>query len=185
MPNLEELIKDMKGCEQTSGQSVYEHGISVCNQYDLWTKKQERWRTPDWMWRIFLDEIHPDEVVRNYLLFHDCGKPYCQIMLEGKRHFPNHACISGDVYLKLTGDMLVSKLISNDMVLHSSNAEEIDYKLENEWTKRDAFTLLIAALAEIHSNASMFGGIESTSFKIKWKNLDRRGKQIMRFYGLL
>lgn len=185
MSNLSGLIEDMKNCEQTVGQSVYEHGVSVCNHYDLWTKRQEQWRTPDWMWRIFPDEIHPDKVVRDYLLFHDCGKPYCQIMSEGKRHFPNHACISGDVYLKLTGDELVSKLIREDLTLHSSTADEIEHKLQYEWTRRDTFTLLLAAFCEIHSNASMFGGIESTSFKIKWKNLDRRGKQILRFYNVL
>jgi hypothetical protein len=44
-------------------------------------------------------------------------------------------------------------------------------------------TLLVAALAEIHSNAQLFGGIESVSFKSKWKNWDRRGKQIMKIFG--
>lgn len=41
-----------------------------------------------------------------------------------------------------------------------------------------AVALLLTGLAEVHANASMFGGIESTSFKIKWKNLDKRGRAI-------
>lgn len=41
-----------------------------------------------------------------------------------------------------------------------------------------AIALLLTGLAEIHANASMFGGLESTSFKIKWKHLDKRGRQI-------
>jgi hypothetical protein len=32
----------------------------------------------------------------------------------------------------------------------------------------------------ITSNASMFGGIESTSFKIKYKQLDKRGNQVLK-----
>lgn len=42
-----------------------------------------------------------------------------------------------------------------------------------------AKTNLIAGLSEIHANASMFGGIDSTSFKIKWKQISKRGKKIL------
>jgi hypothetical protein len=38
---------------------------------------------------------------------------------------------------------------------------------------------LLTGLCEIHSNARMFGGIESTGFKIKWKHLDKMGKRII------
>jgi hypothetical protein len=54
--------------------------------------------------------------------------------------------------------------------------------MNEEWSAKDAITLLIAALAEVHSNASLFGGIESTSFKIKWKTIDKRGRQICKRY---
>lgn len=37
---------------------------------------------------------------------------------------------------------------------------------------------LIAGLAEVHSNAKMFGGMDSTSFKIKWNQINKRGKVI-------
>jgi hypothetical protein len=43
----------------------------------------------------------------------------------------------------------------------------------------EAISLLITGLCELHSNAQMFGGIESTSFKIKWKHLSKMGKRIL------
>ena len=61
-----------------------------------------------------------------------------------------------------------------DMEVHTMKADDLD-----EFCQRpEAASLLITAMCEIHSNASMFGGIDSTSFKMKWKHLDRRGKQI-------
>lgn len=42
----------------------------------------------------------------------------------------------------------------------------------------DFKVLLITALCEIHSNAVMFGGIDSQSFKIKYKKLNRLGKNV-------
>lgn len=44
----------------------------------------------------------------------------------------------------------------------------------------ETLTLLVTSLCEIHANADMFGGIESSSFKIKFKQLDRRGNQIIK-----
>jgi hypothetical protein len=42
----------------------------------------------------------------------------------------------------------------------------------------EAATLWVAGWAEIHANAAMFGGFESTSFKIKRKHLLSRGKAL-------
>jgi hypothetical protein len=66
------------------------------------------------------------------------------------------------------------------MLFHTGCSEEVAKHLTKLDTK-SIITLLIASLAEIHSNAEMFGGIESTSFKIKWKNIDRRGKQVFKY----
>jgi hypothetical protein len=50
-----------------------------------------------------------------------------------------------------------------------------------EFSKRpEAMTLLLTGLSEIHSNCAMFGGIESTSFKIKWKHINKRGNAILK-----
>ena len=49
-----------------------------------------------------------------------------------------------------------------------------------EFAARDeAPTLLLTALAEVHSNAIMFGGLTSDSFKMKAKHLDKRGRQVL------
>jgi hypothetical protein len=39
------------------------------------------------------------------------------------------------------------------------------------------------AMAEVHSNAQMFGGENSDSFKIKAKHLEKRGRQVMSMRG--
>lgn len=46
-------------------------------------------------------------------------------------------------------------------------------------SRPQAIPLLLTALAEIHANAAMFGGLDSTSFKIKWKHLNKRGRQVL------
>ncbi len=67
------------------------------------------------------------------------------------------------------------------MCIHQCSATEID-EMCKIWSIKDAFTLLLAALAEIHSNSRMFGGENSDSFKIKFKKLEQRGKQICKYY---
>lgn len=54
-----------------------------------------------------------------------------------------------------------------------SNNFEDTVKIEN------LITHLIVALAEMNSNAEMFGGIDSDSYKIKYKNFDKFGKRIV------
>ncbi len=41
-----------------------------------------------------------------------------------------------------------------------------------------AANLMLTALAEVHANAEMFGGRDSVSFKIKWKQIDQRGRAL-------
>ena len=178
--------------EQTKGQTVYQHGLSVQNHfldllghlkfdYDL-----SDWRLPSWLNDFknqILSNLHSEEVISAYTLYHDCGKPFCRIVdIDGKVHFPNHAEVSRETYLTATGDLIVSNLIGWDMVLHTEPADSIQMRLESIWTIKDAITLLLVALSELHSNSKLFGGIDSISFKSKYKNLDRRGKQICKFY---
>lgn len=177
----------MKSCEQTQGMSIYEHGVSVNNYFiDLYnhihfnTDLNYEWKLPEWifeksLWASILDL----DIIYQYQIFHDCGKPFClSIDSDGKRHFPNHAEISKQVWLKSNSfndeNIQISKLISMDMDIHLLRDEGI-----NDFCKRkEAATLLITGLCEIHSNASMFGGIESVSFKSKFKNINKRGKKI-------
>ena len=179
--SFDEMVAAMLKCEQTKGQSVYQHGISV-NQYfhdlidslkGLYSLPDSKWKIPEWLEDYkdcILNNLHSMEQIEQYLLFHDCGKPYCRTE-EGK--FPNHAEISAYVWSCVNNDHTIRKLVADDMVLHTANSEEINQKLM-EWSTKDACTLLLAALSEIHSNARMFGGIDSVSFKMKWKHLDRR-----------
>lgn len=176
----------MKNCEQTVGQSVWDHGISVCHYFNrIVENNTEGMRIPEWFIhgkdKIFAN-LHDQKVINNYTIYHDCGKPYCRTAdEEGKIHFPNHAEISKGTYFAATEDTVVSNLIGYDMAIHTASSDEIA-KLCMVWNVKDAMTLLVVALAEIHSNARLFGGIESISFKSKWKNWDRRGKQIFKTF---
>ena len=185
----------MLNCEQTKGQSVLQHGQSVNEHvFDLISHLKSgsslkfNWRLPEWLntyQEQILANLHPDDVINEYTLYHDCGKPSCRTVDdEGRVHFPNHALVSKSVYLDIAGQsgQLVSNLIGWDMVIHTSSADEIAAFCENGWTIKDAFTLLLVSLSEVHSNAGMFGGIETNSFKSKQKKVERRGKQICKHY---
>lgn len=191
-------MREMLNCEQTKGQSVYQHGVSVKNHFDqlldhLKENTNINWKIPKWVYEYkddILVNLYNKKICDTYTLLHDIGKPYCkEIDSDGKVHFPNHAAVSKQIFLSLedltdfTADekQIIGNLIGWDMVLHQSNSEEIQEYL-NLWTAQDASTLLVVALSEIHSNAMMFGGLESSSFRIKLKQLDRRGKQICKHF---
>lgn len=178
--------------EQTKGQSVYQHGQSVSEMLaDLIGhladgSLPEGWKLPSYLLPYsnqILANLHPLETRHDYALYHDIGKPFCRIVDdEGRVHFPDHAAVSRQVYLEATGDVVVANLIGWDMVIHTASSEEIDRYCHEEWSVQDAMTLFLAALSEVHSNARLFGGIESTSFKSKFTKIERRGKQICKFY---
>lgn len=178
-------------CEQTKGQSVYKHGLSVLQHADelIYYLKEnsvlDDWKLPDWLEK-YKSEIlkHIDRnYLDDYLLLHDCGKPYCQVLSDDGIHFPNHAETSKYVYNHIIGkNETIANWIGWDMVIHTANAEQIDDFCKNQWNVKDAINLLIAALSEVHSNAKMFGGKDSTSFKIKWKQISRRGNQICSYF---
>lgn len=183
----------MRSCEQTAGQSVLEHGESVARYYadihDHLTKGtplRYDWRLPSWL----EDEQSREELVRRllpfqtaqtYQTYHDCGKPYCLVIdEEGRRHFPDHAACSKAVWRSLfPDDEQTARLIGMDMDIHLLKAEGIPAFAD----RPEAATLLLTGLAEVHSNAAMFGGRDSTSFKAKWKHLDRRGRGVFRHWA--
>lgn len=186
MISFQELAISMLKCEQTKGQSVYQHGVSVRAYFeDLIDGQTLEWKIPSWFENYknkIIDNLHNHDRIVAYTQFHDCGKSFCKIVdADGKIHYPNHAHVSKELFLEAGGDPIAAKLIGYDMELHMASSDQIKEYLEKEWTIQDSMTLLLAALAEIHSNAKMFSS-ESNSFKIKWKNLDRRGKQICKFY---
>lgn len=171
----------MSGCYQTSGQTILEHGQSVwAHMRDLISGNTLGWRLPKWFQDnkdMILHNLPEMDILEQYALFHDCGKPFCRTEEDGKVHFPNHAEVSYLTWLDHSDDLEVATLIKYDMMLHTLKGEELTQFITNN-TKKVLCSLLISALSELHSNAKMFGGIESDSFKIKWKALDKRGNKV-------
>jgi hypothetical protein len=182
----------MKSCPQTEGQSVWEHGESVVLHleelisYLKGEKTLDDWRLPEWLSEFreqILSSLPDHGTIRAYAMYHDCGKPFCRVIGEdGKQHFPDHAKVSRAKYLEVTADAEstdscsyeIADLIAHDMDIHLMKADDV----EAFCNLRYPAALLLTGLAEIHSNAKMFGGIESTSFKIKFKQIEKRGKQV-------
>lgn len=184
----------MKGCEQAPGFSVYDHGLSVANHYrDLYNLLASQtapgsyeWHLPDGV-RAQLQELHeraltPKEA-RLYHVFHDCSKPSVLQVIDGKRHFPGHAEASARLYREaMPGDELTARLISKDMLCHTTKPAGADELVRDP----DFPTLMLTAWAELHANASvLFGGFESDSFKIKRKRLYQLLKKFQTFDQLL
>lgn len=176
----------MQGCKQTQNQSVLEHGISVKNYlFDLLdhlekgTDLKYDWRLPVWIYEykdLILSKVYDRTILEQYTVYHDCGKPYCRIVdEEGKQHFPDHAEKSYQVFKSVFDNETAAKLIKKDMDIHLLKLEQV----EEFASSPDAVTLLLTGLSELHSNSTMFGGVESISFKIKWKQINKRGKNIM------
>lgn len=170
----------MINCPQTDTQNVLQHGLSVFSfTQRLISGNWAGMKIPEWFSENFekiKENLLDFETIRLYNVYHDCGKPFCLTYDEKGRHFPNHAEVSYETFKKYFNNDSAANLIKDDMVLHTATAEEIK---SLNWSKNHYCTLLITALAELHSNAEMFGGIESTSFKIKFKKLNQRGKMLM------
>lgn len=170
----------MKHCEQTKGMTILEHGQQVAEKFkQLMNGNTEGWRLPDWYDDIewLKSQLPSEETMERYHIFHDCGKPKCLIIdSDGKRHFPNHAMVSAREWLIAGGSQDIANLIERDMDMHLLKpSQAADYK------RKDLVpALLLTALSEIHANAEMFGGIESTSFKIKFKALNKLGNAFMK-----
>ena len=175
----------MKNCEQTKGQTIYEHGISVClhlkNLISILenNNKNSEYPLPKWFFEYreqLLTNLLPWHILEEYTKMHDLGKPFCLKIDEGgKRHFPDHVKISSLIYRKIFKNEQVAKLIEMDMDIHLLKKENI----EEFASKPEAVSLLLTGLAEVISNSQMFGGYVSTSFKIKFKHIEKRGSQIL------
>jgi hypothetical protein len=180
----------MKQTFQFEKQSVLQHGESV---YDIFNKIKEQLNgSIDYKINIpqsiidykdkIIENLYSDDIIKEYTIMHDCGKPFCKVIdSDGKQHFPDHAKKSYDVYLSAYNDSpnkeIISKLILEDMDLHLLKDEGI-----KEFCKKDIkiiCTQILVTLAEIESNCKMFGGYDSTSYKIKFKSFTQRTKKIL------
>lgn len=177
----------MKGCEQASGMTIYDHGLAVANRYrDLYTilglyavPGSYEWHIPDDAF-LQLQELRKlaltPQQARIYHVFHDCSKPSCRVIIDGKVHYPDHALKSAELFkMALPDDQTSYELILHDMDCHTFRGEQLQSICEN----KHGSTLLLTAWAEIHANASaLFGGYESDSFKIKRKQLMKLTKRM-------
>ena len=178
----DDLIRVMSTTMQTTDQSVLDHGRSVVLHHQQLmdhlrhgASLPEWWRLPAWIKRPgLLEQLPGDDIMREYHEFHDCGKPFCRTLDDqGRAHYPDHAAWSERVWREMGGHPLAAYLMGRDMDAHLLKGENIAEFARKPW----AAALLLTALSEIHSNALIFGGINSDSFKIKAKNLDKRGGQ--------
>lgn len=165
----ETLLDRMRTCEQTRGQTVLQHGESVWQHFQalldhLSGRKAAPawWRVPDWARRpCLLDRLPPIDVLEEYAVFHDCGKPFCLLVdADGRRHFPGHAAASEQAWLAAGGSPQAAKLMGMDMEAHLLKADGVAAFA----ARLEAAALLLMALAEVHANAELFGGQQSDSF---------------------
>ncbi len=178
----------MRKCFQFQTMSVLDHGLSVhawfCDLHSFLTQGTSlklNWRLPEWIPDpLIVEKLLDFDLLKTYQIYHDCGKPFCRTVDEqGRQHFPNHAQVSSQRWLECSDGsqeaLQIGRLIAMDMDAHTLKSDGIA-----EFAARpESISLLVTALCEIHSNAEMFGGIESTSFKIKWKALEKTGKRVL------
>lgn len=167
----------MKKTEQTKGQSILQHGYSVKN----WTLQVISDLKLGIGPKILLDNkeriltnLLPNRIIKEYTILHDIGKPFCKSEDEKGQHFYNHAEVSAQIYNKLWDNPIVSALIEQDMDIHLAKSADIE-----ELSKRPyIITQIIVSYAELLSNSQMFGGTDTVSFKIKYKNWERITKKL-------
>lgn len=174
----------MKSTLQTEGMNVLQHGINVWKYTRrLLDNDIEGMKIPDWFkenQQYIISNCYNRKIMKQYTIFHDCGKPQTLYYDEfGRRHFPNHAQISEQVWNENNGCTIIGTLIGLDMMFHTETAEQI---ISRGLSKEILCSLLISSLAELHSNAEMFGGITSESFCIKYKRLNQRAKKIIKTF---
>lgn len=176
----------MKNCKQFENQTVYDHGISV-NRYlhDLLNHLRNgdplkfEWKIPEWIYThkdLFLNNLPDDETLNLYTIWHDCAKPFVLCIDDnGKRHFPNHAEISAKIFSEIFDNNVAHDLILHDMDIHKLKSGGIEEFCKNKYH----LTSLLVGLCEINSNCQLFGGIQSESFKIKFKSISKMGQKII------
>lgn len=189
---VDDLHSAMKNTYQFGDIDMYQHGEMVFNEYQ---KMMNAIKNKDTQYiedigfsfdKNFIEKLfdyqYDMEIMRNYQIYHDCGKHLSRIVdNNGKVHYPDHAQHSSNIYGQYFDNPIVQELILKDLNFHTFKSEEII-----EWIKKEdkymLASLYITAWAEILANATMFGGINSDSFKIKRKKLIQNGKKLKEIY---
>ncbi len=166
--------------------SVLKHGEMVHQEYINIIENYQRYEKINFLLLKNLRQIHektlPLDRMKEYHLYHDCGKPFVLTKDDQGQHFDNHADKSAEIYFKyINQDKDIYWLIKNDMFLHTKSSEKIKEILDHPLI----LSLMLSSLAELYANKDMFGGLHSESFKIKYKKLDRRINQILSYKGFI
>lgn len=102
------------------------------------------------------------DIINEYQIFHDCGKPYVLTIDEnGRKHFPNHSQASHDTWLSMGGNEIVAKLMLKDMDMYTMKAVDIEKFMEFD----HYLILMVTSVAELYANAEMFGGQSINKFQ--------------------
>lgn len=168
----------MENCFQFENINMIQHGQMVNDWYiDLVGTQTNKWdfgKVQDQTSKLIALGSSPDQL-KDYQVYHDLGKPYCRIVDEnGRQHFPNHAQVSYETWINAGGDEKTAWYILHDMDFHILKGDDI----QELYKDPRAINLLLTAWCEVHANCQMFGGIESTSFKIKRKALEKHTKAL-------
>lgn len=176
----EELESEMRNCFQFQNMNMLEHGLAVKQSYDQLISQfnggGQIIDLPSQIAELYDHTKHLiDSDLSQYQIYHDCGKHICRTIDEnGKQHFPDHAKFSYMQYLQIwPDDIQTAELILMDMDFHIKKGDE----LIELWKAPQAPSLYFTAWAEIIANSKMFGGFDSTSFKIKKKQLINAAKK--------
>ena len=175
----------MAACEQTQGMNMLEHGQRVHDAYvhlhnGLVANGFEQAEPALQAWFNRIQACIPSALltpdnVKAYHVYHDCGKHLVLCTDDtGRRHFPDHASASAVQFQAIfPDDHQTHWLIAHDMDFHTMRGED----LRALWAEPLAATLYLTAWAEIRANATMFGGLESESYKIKRSRLLQAAKK--------
>lgn len=168
----------MKACYQFENINMYDHGLMVADEYEKLILSLESGSCDEPILQQLYAFLKPNLIgeVKRYLyqVFHDCWKPFCE-PCDGRK-YPDHAEHSYNQWLTLFPESIdIAELMRYDMVFHEGASDDF-------YRHRLAPTLYLTAWAEIYANCQMFGGQDSTSFKIKRKKLIRQGKKFLKHF---
>jgi hypothetical protein len=180
---LPDLHQAMAACEQAPGHNMLQHGQAVHDHYRRLVAQLEAQEAPcPELAAIYARCTWPAvTALERYHLYHDCGKHLVlAVDAEGKRRFPGHAEASAQQYaLLFPEDTWSQQLIRRDMDFHTLRGDDLLALCQDPL----APVLYLTAWAEVHANATMFGGFHSDSFKIKAKRLVQAGKKLLNSLG--
>lgn len=176
-----ELLRAMESCYQFENINMVDHGKMVSNEYINILKGWHKNDIPPRLTELIGSAtLPPRGLMTRYQILHDCGKPLCRLVDDANKvHYPNHAEVSAQQLEHLFPDEKdLHFLVKHDMDFHTMKTCDLNDLARHKY----GFALYLTAWAELFANASMFGGVESVSYKIKKKKLI---KHLKLFDGVL